>query len=185
MLLDLLGLHFAREGKMWSPFSQRMEVLGVIIDFEKFSDGVVYFCHTEARKAELDETITRHLETDRMTQKEAEVLRGRLIWFESFTLGRTANLSLHAIGQRALSNDGSLKLDDSLKRALKFFQVRILHGPPIEIRAAVGEVIHILTDGAFEPEAIHLGTVGGVIYSETGKRLGFFSEVVPPSLMKC
>ena len=84
MLLDLLGLRFAREGKKWFPFSKRMEVLGVIIDFEKFSDGVVYFCHTEARKAELDETITRHLETDRMTQKEAEVLRGRLIWFESF-----------------------------------------------------------------------------------------------------
>ncbi len=89
------------------------------------------------------------------------------------------------LGHRALSNDGSLKLDDSLKRALKFFQVRILHGPPIEIRAAVGEVIHIFTDGAFEPETIHLGTVGGVIHSETGKRLGFFSEVVPPSLMKC
>ena len=185
MLLDLLGLRFAREGKKWSPFSKRMEVLGVIIDFEKFCDGVVYFCHTEARKTELDDTITKHLETDRMTQKEAEVLRGRLIWFESFMFGRIANLSLHAIGQRALLNDGSLKLDDSLKRALKFFQVRILHGPPIEIRAAVGEVVHICTDGAFEPESFHLGTVGGVIYSEHGERLGFFSEIVPTPLMKC
>ena len=64
MLLDLLGLRFAREGKKCSPFSKRMEVLGVI-NFEKFSDGVVHFCHKEARKAELDDAITKHLETDR------------------------------------------------------------------------------------------------------------------------
>ena len=185
MLLDLLGLRFARDGKKWSPFSKRLEVLGVIVDLEKFNEGVVYFCHTESRKAELDDTISKHLATNRMTQKEAEVLRGRLIWFESFMFGRIANLSLHAIGQRAISSDGSSKLDEALKRALKFFQTRILHGPPIEIRAAVGEVIHIFTDGAFEPESVHLGTVGGVIYSERGERLGFFSEIVPTSLMEC
>ena len=120
-----------------------------------------------------------------MTQKEAEVLRGRLIWFESFMFGRIANLSLHAIGQRATSTDGALRLDDQLKRALKFFKTRILHWPPIEIRAAVGEVIHIFIDGVFEAESIHLGTVGGVIYFEKGERLelGFFSEVVPNELM--
>ena len=155
------------------------------MDLEKFDEGVVYFCHTESRKAELDDTISKHLATNRMTQKEAEVLRGRLIWFESFMFGRIANLSLYAIGQRAISSDGSSKLDEALKRALKFFQTRILRGPPIEIRAAVGEVVHIFTDGAFEPESVHLCTVGGAIYSERGERLGFFSEIVPTSLMNC
>ncbi len=63
-LLDLLGTQFAREGKKWSPSSKRMEVLGVIIDLSKYSEGVVYFCHTESRKTELDDTITKHLETN-------------------------------------------------------------------------------------------------------------------------
>ena len=112
-----------------------------------------------------------------MSQKEAEVLRGRLIWFESFMFGRIANRSLHAIGSTC-----NFKTDQ-LKRTLKFFQTRILNGPPIEIRAAVGEVIHIFTVGAFEPELINPGTVGGVTYSEKGERLGFFSEVVPIELM--
>ena len=89
MLLDLLGLRFSREGKKWKPFNQHMEVLGVVIDFSRFGDGVVFFKHTDSRKEELEQTISRHLETNKMTCKEAETLRGRLIWFESFMFGRT------------------------------------------------------------------------------------------------
>ncbi len=59
-----------------------------------------------------------------------------------------------------------------------------MHGPPIEIRAAAGEVIHIFTDGAFEPEGTHPGTVGGVIYSDKGERMGFLSEVVPDEVIR-
>ena len=63
---------------------------------------------------------------------------------------------------------GDARLDGELTRALKFFKSRILHGPPIEIRAALGQVIHVFTDGAFEPESEHAG---------------FFSEIVPQSLI--
>ena len=98
--------------------------------------------------------------------------------------GRIANLSLHEIGKRATSDKGSSTLNDSLVRALTFFKKRVLQGPPIEIRAAAGEVVHIFTDGAFEPDAEYPGTLGGIIYSETGERLGFFSEIVPEQLLK-
>ena len=60
------------------------------------------------------------------------MLRGRLIWFESFMFGRMSNLSLHAIGQRALSNDGSLKLDDSLKMTVKFSRLEYFMGLPLK-----------------------------------------------------
>ena len=93
--------------------------------------------------------------------------------------GRIANLSLHAIGKRATSVGAETKLNGELKRALTFFKSRLLHGPPIEIRAALGQVIHIFTDGAYEPGASHPATIGGVLYSESGVRLGFFSEIVP------
>ena len=183
LLLDLLGMKFAREGKKWVPFSEQMEVLGVVIDLSRYDQGVVYFKHTEARKTELDEAISRHLSEDRMTPKEAETLRGRLIWFEGFMFGRIANLSLHAIGKRATMMGGETRLNSELVRALTFFKTRILNGPPIEIRAALGQVIHIFTDGAFEPESDKPATIGGVLYSEAGARLGFFSEIVPSVLV--
>ena len=119
--------------------------------------GWYIFKHTESRKTEPDDVITKHLTENRMTQKEAETLRGRLIWFEGFMFGRIANLSLHAIGKRATSVGGDTRLDGELTRALKFFKSRILHGPPIEIRAALGQVIHIFTDGAFETESEYMG----------------------------
>ena len=183
LLLDLLGMKFAREGKKWVPFSEQMEVLGVVIDLSRYDQGVVYFKHTEARKTELEEVISRHLSEDRMTPKEAETLHGRLIWFEGFMFGRIANLSLHVIGKRATMTGGETRLNGELKRALTFFTTRILNGPPIEIRAALGKVIYIFTDGAFEPESDKPATIGGVLYSETGVRLGFFSEVVPSVLV--
>lgn len=183
MLLDLLGMKFSKEGKKWVPFSSQMAALGVIVDTSKFSDGSIFLLHTDSRKAELNDTIDKHLLEGTMTQKEAESLRGRLIWFESFMFGRVANLSLHAIGKRAIDGGGNTTVSAELRRALCFFKDRVVNGPPIEICAAVGEVIHVFTDGAFEEGSQHPGTVGGVVYSSSGMPLGFFSEVVPQRLM--
>ena len=79
------------------------------------------FKHTDARKAELDETFSRHLSEDSLTSKEAESLRGRLIWFDSFLFGRIANLSLHEIGKRATDIGHKRKSTSGLRRALDFF----------------------------------------------------------------
>ena len=43
LLLNLLGMRFARDGMKWMPFSEQMEVLGVVIDLSHFDNGVVYF----------------------------------------------------------------------------------------------------------------------------------------------
>ena len=40
LLLDLLGMRFAREGKKWMPFSEQMEVLGVVIDLSHFDQYI-------------------------------------------------------------------------------------------------------------------------------------------------
>ena len=118
-----------------------------------------------------------------MTPKEAESLRGRLIWFESFIFGRVANLSLHIIGKRALERGGNPAITAELRRALLFFKNRVVNGPPIEICPAAGEVIYIFTDVAFEENAEHPGTVGGVLYSSSGMPLGYFSEIVPKKIL--
>ena len=183
LLLDLLGMRFSKEGKKWVPFSNQMSVLGVVLDTTNFSNGSVFFKHTDSRKAELNETLDRHLNEGAMTHKEAESLRGRLIWFESFLFGRVANLSLHVIGKRATGSDNNTSLTGELRRALEFFRDRVVNGPPIEISAATGEVLLVFTDGAFEEMSEHPATVGGVLYSETGIPLAFFSEVVPQKLL--
>ena len=161
-----------------------MSVLGVVLDLKRFEEGVVSFKHTEARRSELEETLNRHLESDALSQKDAESLRGRLIWFESFLFGRVANLSLHEIGKRAIALGHGLKLNDRLRRALIFFRDRIVNGRPIEITKAVGKTVYIFTDGAFEPTSDSPGTLGGILYNERGEPNGFFSEVVPSSLME-
>ena len=185
LLLDLIGLKFSKEGKKWLPFDESMAVLGVILDLNRFKDGTVSFAHTESRRAELDETLSNHLKTNSMTAKEAESLRGRLIWFDSFLFGRVANLSLHEIGKRATNVGHQCALGPDLKRALVFFRDRIVNGPPIEISRSVGETFYLFTDGAFEPDSPTPGTIGGVLYSECGVALRFFSEIVPSELMQC
>lgn len=74
---------------------------------------------------------------------------------------------------------GNTTVSAELRRALCFFKNRVVNGPSIEICAAVGEVIHVFTDEAFEEGLQHPGTVGGVVYSSSGMPSGFFSEVVP------
>ena len=72
LLLDLLGMRFSKEGKKWVPFSNQMSALGVVLDTTNFANGSVFFKHTDSRKAELNETLDRHLNEGSMTHKEAE-----------------------------------------------------------------------------------------------------------------
>ena len=157
LLLDLLGLKFSKEGKKWLPFDESMAVLGVILDLSRFKDGTVAFTHAESRRAELDETLSNHLKTNSMTSKEAESLRGRLIWFYSFLFGRVANPSLHEIGKRATNVGHQCALGPDLKRALVFFRDRIVNGPPIEISRSVGEIFFYLQMGRLNQTQLRQG----------------------------
>ena len=119
-LLDLLGMRFSKEGKKWVPFDESMAVLGVVLDFKHLAEGKVLFRHTDARRDELNATLGKYLESNTLTPKDAESLRGRLIWFESFLFGRIANLSLHEIGKRATCFGNQTTLTPALRRALEF-----------------------------------------------------------------
>ena len=183
-LLDLLGMRFSREGKKWVPFDESMAVLGVVLDFKHIAEGKVLFRHTDSRREELNDTLGRYLDSNALGPKDAESLRGRLIWFESFLFGRIANLSLHEIGKRATCIGNQTALTPALRRALEFFRTRVLNGPPIEVSRAIGETSYVFTDGAFEPSSKFPGTIGGILYSGNGCAVGYFSEVVPSDVMR-
>ena len=108
-----------------------------------------------------------------------------MIWFESFLLGRIANLSLHEIGKRATCiGNRSLSTDD-LRRALEFLKTWIINGPPIEVSKAASETSYVFTDGAFGASSADPGTIGGILYSGDGLVIAFFSEVIPETLTRC
>ena len=44
-------------------------------------------------------------------------------------------------------------------------------------------MLFVFSDGAYEESSEHPGTVGGVLYSEMGVPLAFFSEIVPKKLL--
>ena len=94
---------------------ESMSVLGVILDLGTLGVLVmVRFLSGDARRVELNETLSRHLDSYSLTPKEAESLRGQL--------GRIANLSLHEVGKRATCIGNHNLLTDDLRRALEFLK---------------------------------------------------------------
>lgn len=74
-------------------------MLGLTLDLSNFGkQGFVKINHTTERRKELVETIDLILESGVLTSKDAERLRGRMIFFEGYTSGRIANASVGNLG---------------------------------------------------------------------------------------
>ena len=149
-LFTLLGMDYATEGKKAPPFSEIFAALGVNVDMTGATCGSVVVGHTSARKEELSETVDSFLESGCMTAKDAERLRGRLVFFEGFTFGRVAQVAIKHIGRHALGSDGSVKLSADVAWALQMVKLRIKQALPITISSVSLRTSFIFTDGAFE-----------------------------------
>ena len=75
---------------MCLPFSEQFKTLGLEVGTGQFSNGLVTIGHTQSRRDELGEQLGAVLEEGSMSSKEAERMRGRMIFFEGFTFGRVA-----------------------------------------------------------------------------------------------
>lgn len=85
--------------------------------------------HTEERRSELLSKINDILAEDWLDAKEAERLRGRMIFFEGFTFGRTANAAVKNLGRFCVERGGRKRLDDSIKSNLLLLRDRVLSSP--------------------------------------------------------
>ena len=161
-----------------------MRALGLVFDLSQFGKGKVFIKHTPERKRELVERLEEILTKGSLTPKEAESLKGRIQWYESYLFGRIANLAVHRIGKRALSQPASrnTKLDAELKAALIFLKERVNTGLPLELTAETENALLIFTDGAFE-SALGSGSVGGILFDaffyEVDTALSLRDNVVP------
>jgi hypothetical protein len=182
-LLTLLGMQFATEGRKCLPFSTQFKTLGLEVCTDGFAEGHVLIGHPESRREELHSQLGSFLSEDTMSPKDAERLRGRMIFFEGYTFGRVANAAVKTLGRLCTQPSAPQKLDEASRRSLQFLKQRVLSGPPLKIEQSLHSTWFVFTDGACEPEE-RAGSIGGVLYNPAGDCLHFFGESVPSEILE-
>ena len=185
-LFNLLGLQFATEGKKAVAWSCKVKTLGVLIDLDPAGSGgnLVTVGHTDSRIAELQHSLDEILREKKMSRKDAEKLRGRLQWFESFAQGRVAQQALRVISRIASSGRQKEGLSGFEMNAIAFLKERVLGAPPTQIQSTNLSTWLIFTDGACEGEDQKVGSIGAVLVSPDGQVCNYMSEQVPETWMK-
>ena len=181
-LFNLLGMKFANSGAKYIPFAEKFKMLGLMMDLSQSDQKKIFLGHTEERAAELGEQLQMHLDSGKMSSKEAERLRGRMLFYESFTFGRLSGEAIKAVGRLACGNRPSVVFRGDVKQSLEFLLGRVTSASPIAVTQKLKECWYIFTDGACEAEK-SLGSIGGVLLTPTGECIRYFSSKVPESLM--
>ena len=117
-LFKLLGIVFAESGKKSVPLSQCFKMLGLMVSMEEMEEGAMKVTHTEERRAELRETIQWILKRNSLLGKEAERLRGRMVFFEGYTFDRVANGAVRSLSRWCNYNSRVVDLDLEMKANL-------------------------------------------------------------------
>ena len=179
-LFRLLGLDFATEGPKAPDFSSVFKSLGLQVDLSEAANRVARVGHTAERREDLTRTIKDHLDKGELSARQAEQLRGRMVFFEGFAFGRTTNQALKQVSLRAECGSDQCKLDATLQRALEIILLRVSVAKPLEITAQATDTFYIFTDGAFEGQS---GSIGGVLFDQLGNPLEFFAAVLSEESM--
>ena len=181
-LFKLLGLKFAEDGSKCQPFSSSFKMLGVMVNLEGSEQGSITIGHTAERSAELAECLESHLTSGHISSKEAERLRGRMIFFERFSFGRVASSAVKSLGKCVELRRNVVDLDEELRFSFEFLKHRVGSSKPITIGPKLHQPWIIFSDGSSEPAA-RTGAIGGVLVDPCGMCQHFFSADIPPFCM--
>ena len=158
------------------------KMLGLQVDLSACRTKEMLIGHTEDRKNELKQKIDETLAAGVMDSKDAERLRGRMVFFEGYTFGRVANAAVKNLGRFCTDRPGSKALDNSMRYSLLTLRDRVLSAPPIRIGITLNDTWTVFTDGACNPE-LRQGSIGGLIIDPLGRCQSFFSSMVPADVM--
>ena len=182
LLFRLLGIDFADTGKKAVPFSQNFKMLGVLVNTESSRTSSVTITHTDERRAELVASLESVLGRGSLTPKEAEKLRGRMVFFEGYTFGRIANAAVKNLGRLGMNQAETNVLSADLSNILNFLKWRVANASPIKIERCFTSTWLVFTDGCCEAER-RFGGIGGILISPSGTCVQYFSAEVPPWMM--
>ena len=160
-LFTLLGMQYAKSGSKCVPFSEQFKMLGLVMDLSRSDQKQICLGHINERAEELMSQIKSYLSSGKISSKEAERLRGRSLFFESFTFWRLAGDAVMAIGRVACGNRPPMTFDKDILSALEFLLIRIQSAKPIVVTPKLKECWLIFTDGTCEAESSK-GSIGGV-----------------------
>eukprot|EP00435_Cladocopium_sp_Y103_P055081 s1454_g18.t1 len=182
-LFSLVGFTYAKEGSKAPEFADCFKMLGLVIDCSRVLQNEILVGHTAERRQELAAALSQVLEQRSVSSKDVERLRGRMLFFESYTFGRTANLAIQEFGRLCLSAQRHISLKDGSLVYIQQLLDRVNEGEPIVISSEILDTWFVFTDGACEGE-MRVGSVGGVLISPSHHIIEHFGEEVPSALMK-
>ena len=85
-MLDILGWKFDREGPKSDSYSQLVSALGVQFKLDDTESGTLNVCNTEKRVADTTKLLEDVIRADRLSKKDALILRGKLAFCDAFIL---------------------------------------------------------------------------------------------------
>ena len=182
-LFKLLGLSYASEGDKAPPFGTSFTSLGLVFDLSNFPSGSFRLRHTDGRKSELLQSTLDLSKLNTCDSKILERLHGRLVWFGSFVFGRQLNLHLKCVNRYATKKARNVRLDEDLLVALQGVRKHLESSIPVQISRACCSTWLIFSDGAYEPKAKVVASIGAVLVNPSGEVIEFFGEAVPDTLV--
>ena len=182
LLFRLLGIDYADTGKEAVPFSQNFKMLGLVVNTESSTSASLSISHTEERRQELVASLQSILDNGSLTPKEAEKLRGRMVFFEGYTFGRIANAAVKNLGRLSMNQTANNVLNNELASTLRFLMFRVQSAEPVKVEKCFSSTWLVFTDGCCEADK-RFGGIGGILISPQGSCVSFFSSAVPSWMM--
>jgi hypothetical protein len=136
----------------------------------------------------ISDRIDRHLADDSMTPAEAAELRGRLVFSNSQTYGRTGALAYYQLGIKAKGNGPLHFMTSDLKWALRWWKSHLQNSKPRMVRVGPQrKPLYLFTDGSCEPdEEARLGikaAYGAVMYDPEDECVETFGAEISEELL--
>eukprot|EP00435_Cladocopium_sp_Y103_P013179 s2353_g3.t1 len=179
LMLDILGWRFDREGPKSDDFSANVSALGVLFDLSDTINGILQVRNTKKRIEDTTLFLENVIRSDKLSKKDALILRGKLAFCDAFIFGRIGKLALQDITKHAYANPFCGKLSEKLVSSLALLKDRLLAGRPRIPSCKMLQTFCIFTDASFSKESG--GGFGAFLAAEDGQVLSWFSLKVDAS----
>ena len=177
-LLKLLGWGLAEGELKVFPFQGNFKMLGVVVDLQSLTKGVLKIENTEARVKDILEQIQSIKDEKALKPAVAAMLFGRLGFALTSVFGRGASPGLRFLSKTAASNE-VLKLESEHREALDSIVFFLMNSKPRTLSLSDDLVPVILfTDASAENGSAHYG----ILLIDRDKRL-IAGSAVPQALV--
>ena len=178
-IFGLLGFKFA-EDKL-SDFANSAEMLGVMVDASKSSEGLVKIDNKESRETEVVSSLSDILRDAQLIPADLPALMGRLQFADMQLSGRGGKLAMADIREIGHESKQPHKLDKDIIESFELLKMRFSQGEPKSFLAEipVRHPIVVFKDGALETseDGTLSATIGAVAIFPNGSVSVFGSRV--------